>query len=72
MCDKVSQKKEEELYPMGMESRGIHISKSLTRSVRSELEEERWKQQGDGEVQLVVILNRTGEGGEGLRVWKIF
>lgn len=52
MTRSARKREEEEFYPMGMESHGTHISKSLTKSVRSELEEERWKQQGDEEVQL--------------------
>lgn len=65
VCDKVCQKEMEELYPVGIESHGTHISKSLTRLVHSGLEEERWKLQGDGEVQLAVIISRNGEDGAG-------
>ena len=50
---------------MGMESHRTHISKSLTRSVHSGLEEEQWGQQGDEEVWLAVIISSTAEGGVG-------
>lgn len=63
MCDEVSQDEEEELYPMGLESHGTHMSKSLTGSALCHGLSAEWI--GKGEVG--AAERRRGETGCGYK-----